>query len=290
MAVTKYSQESGIYLVAESIDCGGKGSIINAIKESEISKGKLVVDLRLLWPSGDDGMQLGHENPLISIYQDNNIIPEYERIKEYYLKLAGRKIDVLITCEPTWANTGLKIRKKIVHEIKGVNHTAKDTAEAYAEDRHELISKLIKPAILDGVDVFCERNFCSSVVYQSSMDTPLTVKDILRIEGNAYAAENSPHLYVICDLSADTAMERKDLRKKADECRFEVPEFQRRIEGKYRSEWLKDLLKSYGSVVVYVNTEKPTTHKDTTQAALKVVTLFKERELSHGQKFNYTIK
>ncbi len=287
MLISPYTKKSGLYLVAESIDCGGKGAIINAIKESEISSGKSVVDLRLLWPSDEeDKIHAGSNNILSVIYGTDDIIPDYEKLKLKCLS-EGNAIDTIITCEPTWANIGLKIRKKIIHEVKGLDYTAKDAADAYAEDRRELISKLVRPAILDGVDVFCERNYCSSIVYQSSMDNPLSVDDIVALEGNAYAIGNAPHLYVICDIGADTAMERKALRKKDDKCKFEVPEFQRRIEGKYRSPWLKSLLTSHGSMVVYVNTEKPTKKEETVKAALDILDKFRSGSLKDGEKFNF---
>jgi thymidylate kinase len=291
MVITSYSQKTGLYLVAESIDCGGKGSIISAIKKKSIGSGKLVLDLRLLWPSDEEGkIPPGHDNPLYALYETDNVIPEYEKLKEYYLKMTGRRIDTIFTCEPTWANYGLLIRKKAVHEVLGKNYTAEDTAKLYAPDRHELISKLILPAVLDGVDVYCERNFCSSIVYQSSMDDVLTVEQILALEGNAYATRNSPHLYIICDVSAETAMERKAIRKKQDACKFEVLPFQKRIAEKYKSLWLRELLNSHGSIVAYVNTEKPTTPEDTVSAALSVVELFKSGKLQNSHKVNYDIK
>ncbi|MBU2561611.1 MAG: hypothetical protein KKD17_04890 [Nanoarchaeota archaeon] len=286
--ITEYGKKSGLYLVAESIDCGGKGSIVSAIKRAEVSAGKHIIDLRLLWHSDEEGkVPSAQGNPLFAIYGIDDVIPEYGRLKEYFVRKDGRGIDVIFACEPTWARTGLKIRKKLIHEVKGLDYTARDAAEAYAEDRHELISRLIRPAVLDGVDVYCERNFCSSVVYQSSMDNPLSVDQILALEGNSYAAGNAPHLYVICDVSAETAMERKSARDKKDCCKFETLEFQRRIEGKYRAGWLRDILESQGSQVAYVNTEKPTRPEDTIRAALAVVKLFRSGKLKHGQKFNY---
>jgi len=290
MLITPYNGRSGLYLVAESIDCGGKGTVINTIKDSELNSKKVVLDLRLLWPSDEENkVPVGDRNPLSVIYGTDDVIPEYEKIKKLFAG-AGKTIDTIITCEPTWANVGLKIRRKIIHEVKGLDYTAKDAADAYAEDRKELISKLIRPAILDGVDVYCERNFCSSVVYQSSMDNPLSISEILALEGNVYATSNSPHLYIICDISADTAMERKALRKKDDQCKFEVPEFQRRIEGKYRSSPLKGILNSLGSIVVYVNTDKPATQEDTARAAISIVKAFKDLNLKDGEKFNYDIE
>ncbi len=291
MVVVDFDSRTGLYLVAESVDCGGKGSIVSAIKRSELDAGSTVVDLRLLWPSNEkDKIPAGPGNPLFDIYGTDDVIPEYEKLKLHYLERYGEGIDVIFACEPTWARTGLKIRNKLIHEVKGKDYTARDAAEAYAEDRQELISKLIRPAILDGVDVYCERNFCSSVVYQSSMDNPLSVKQILALEGNRYAAENSPHLYIVCDVGADTAMERKSVRDKKDCCKFETLGFQRRIEDKYRSSWLADILRSYGSFVVYVNTEKPTSPRDTSAAALRIVSMFRDKKLDDGARFNFDLK
>ena len=286
--VLAHFRGQGLYLVAESIDCGGKGSIISAIKRDDESAGRLVLDLRLLWPSDEpDKIPLGRTNALSEIYGTDDIIPKYEELQKFYEKTFRRRIDTIITCEPTWAGIGLQIRKKIIKT--DADHTAKDTADAFAQDRHNLISRLIFPAIQDGVDVFCERNFCSSVVYQSSMDTPLSVEDILALEGNMYAARHAPHVYVICDISADTAMERKNARKKQDDCRFEVPEFMRKIEAQYRSPALKELLNSHKSMVVYVNTEKPTTPDDTDIAAREILRKLREGSLIDGARFNYNI-
>jgi thymidylate kinase len=290
MAITTYDASSGLYMVAESIDYGGKGSIINAIKKAEIEAGKTIIDLRILWPSDEDAkIPHGEGNILSAVYGSDDVIPEYSKLKEHMLDKIGKRIDSIFTCEPTWARVGLKIRKKLIHEIKGKEFTAKDVAEAYAEDRQKLVSRLILPAIQDGVDIYCERNFCSSVVYQSSMDNPLSIDEVMAIPGNAFCAENAPHLYIICDLSAETAMERKNsnVRQKDDKCMFEVPEFLRRIEGKYRSGELKALLNSHGSMVAYVNTDKPTEASDTISAALKIRESFMEGNLSDGKKFNY---
>jgi thymidylate kinase len=286
MTVSHYT--AGIYLVAESIDCGGKGSIISAIKRDEESAGRLVLDLRLLWPSDEPGkIPIGKANVLSEIYGKDDVMPRYDDLQKYYRETFGRGIDAIITCEPTWTGTGLKIRKKIIRT--GAEFTARDTAQAFADDRHDLISKLIYPAIQDGVDVFCERNFCSSVVYQSSMEPALSVEEILKLEGNLYATRHAPHVYVICDISAGTAMQRKNARKKQDDCRFEVPDFMRKIEAQYRSPQLKELLNSHRSMVVYVNTESPTTMADTESAARDILRRFREGSLRDGARFNYDI-
>ncbi|NQU79797.1 hypothetical protein HQ545_08580 [Candidatus Woesearchaeota archaeon] len=285
MVIAKYDSKTGLYLVAESIDFGGKGTIINTIKNSCVDKN--FIDLRLLWPSDEpDKIPAAKGNTLFDKYGTDDVIPKYEDLKQEFMK-QGRSLNTIFTCEPTWAKTGLKIRKKAIHETLGRKYTARETAELYAEDRQKLISKLIRPAILDGVDVFCERNFCSSIVYQSSMDNPLTVEEITSLESNKYAMRNAPHLYIICDVSADTAIKRKAGREKDDHCKFEVPEFLTRIEDRYRSEELKKMLNSHGSKVVYVNTDKPTTPEDTARAAIDILNLFRLGELKDGQRINY---
>lgn len=288
MPITEYSPKSGLYLVAESIDCGGKGTIINAIKDDLVQRGKGVVDLRLLWPSDEDGKISGRQNMLNYLYKTDDVIPDFEKIRDHY-RSNNEPLDAIICCEPTWAHVGLAIRKKIIHEVEGKSYTAKDTAQAYADDREELITRLIRPAIINGVDVYCERNFCSSIVYQSSMDDTLGIDHILELKGNRFAGQNSPHLYVICDISAETAMQRVAIRKKQDACKFEVLPFQKRIAQKYTSNWLKQILNSYGSFVVYVNTDKPTNLENTKSAALHIVELFKSGELDDGERFNFDI-
>ena len=60
--ITEYSSGCGLYLVAESIDFGGKGSIISAIKNSEEEKGKRLQEIIALQT---------HENPRQNIYRIN---------------------------------------------------------------------------------------------------------------------------------------------------------------------------------------------------------------------------
>jgi thymidylate kinase len=287
IAITKHSSGSGLYLVAESIDCGGKGTIVDAIKAHLRSEGKTFIDFRELWPKDDSPAELNKINMLSLIYGTTNVIPEFQTFSGYF-DIARKPLDAIFICEPTFANTGLLIRTKKTHNVYGRHVTAKETAGLYADDRHELLPKLILPALEAGIDVFCERNVCSSIVYQSSMDDALSVDYILGREGNVFALKHSPDVYVICDLSADTAMERKNARtEKQDNCRFEVPEFQRRIEQKYRSDWLRGLLEGYGSKVVYVNTDRPTTLDDTRRAAVDVLLRYRKGVLVSGERFNF---
>ncbi|MBT6519595.1 hypothetical protein HOK51_07135 [Candidatus Woesearchaeota archaeon] len=221
-----------------------------------------------MWQEQDDS-ETG--TILTRLYGTNNVIPYYDHLKQEVGKL-----DLLVVCEPTWANVGLKIRNKIIHEIEGKDFSAADTAEAYALDRQELLLNLVLPAIYDNVDVGSERNVCSSITYQSTMDSAiLGVNQVLDYPGNVLAMKNSPDLYMICKISAATAMKRLAMREKKDEAKFEKLDFLGLLQEKYESEWLKDMLEQNGSMVAYVNTDEPKTVEDSIFQSVHILDTYK---------------
>jgi thymidylate kinase len=245
-----------------------------------------VVDLRDLWPV--KGSKTPPEkNLLYYLYGRNDVIPKFADLQDVF-RQSNTSIDTLIYCEPTWANIGLRIRTKTIHNVDGRKVTARDTAIAFSEDREEM-TKLAADARNAGVDTYGERSVLSSALYQSSMDEPLPIDYILSLRGNDYAVKNIPDIFIICLLSAETAMKRKASREKQDDCRFEVLEFQRRIAEKYGSEETKRMLNGFGSKVVYVDTEDPRTQENTERAAVKILQKARDGTLVDGVRYNFPI-
>jgi len=276
--------DKGIYLVAESIDCGGKGSLIDGIKEHLVQQGKNIIDLRLLWPTiVKEKVPAAKGNLLWEIYGKDDVCPAFKDISS-----AVNNLDAIFVCEPTWEGLGLVIRHKAVHEVLGEDYGPKDTADLYARNRATLLEKLIIPARAAGVSIFSERNVVSSLVYQATMnDGSLSMYEIADLEGNALALNSSPDVYAICDVDPETAMQRKTLREKKDYCKFETVEFQQKIHEKYQSEWLMKFLEKHGSSVVYVNANDPRTAENTKHAGVEILIQHAHGVLKSGDRFLY---
>lgn len=278
----------GIYVVAESVDGGGKSVIVDGLKKRDEQLGKRILDIRKLWRN----QVPKEENILLKIYGENlirtmdgetfvDIIPSYKELKAYHTKNNIPFIDSIIVCEPTFASIGLKIRKKIINEVEGKNWGVKDTAEAYSEDRYELLKKLIIPALEDNKNVYSERSYISSIVYQSIQDDSVfSIEKITGLTGNQFAIQHTPKLVIIASVKPETALERTQKRDKKDKCKFENLAFQKKLAKKYLSHELKERIESYGSRVVYINTDDPRIEEDTLYFANKIMDDFEKGRLS----------
>ena len=52
---------------------------------------------------------------------------------------------------------------------------------------------------------------------------------------------------------------------------FETSEFQKKIQERYESRWLRQLFEKYGSKVIYLDTNSPKTEQDTKINAMKLI-------------------
>jgi thymidylate kinase len=75
---------------------------------------------------------------------------------------------------------------------------------------------------------------------------------------------------IIAVVSPETVMYRLNQREKQDRAIFEEINFQRKLEQRYNSQWLKNLFENHGSKVVYINTNFPKTKEDTEKETLKI--------------------
>jgi dTMP kinase len=231
----------GKFVMIDGLDGSGKGVIASALREYEEKKGKRVLDLREFW-------------------KDKPIIPEIEDIQDY---------DIIISSEPTSAMIGKVIREEVIRKNER-KYSGLTTAHAFSLDREILYKKLLVPALQAGKTIIQERGVISSLVYQPVQLEKITLMDIMRLPGNAFALKHAPTLLLVTTLDPDVAIQRLKTRGKQDNAIFEEIFFQRKIAGRYSSEWLKKIFERNKTQVEYINTNPPKTIEDTKNKAIEI--------------------
>ncbi|MBN2540899.1 MAG: dTMP kinase [Bacilli bacterium] len=125
------------------------------------------------------------------------------KIVEKFLKDKG--YDVLVTREPG----GISISEKIRDIIHDVNHTEMDPrteALLYAASRSQHLNQKIKPALLEGKIVLCDRYVDSSLAYQG-IGRHLGLENVLAI--NMFAIDSFfPDLTIFVDVRPEIGLKR----------------------------------------------------------------------------------
>jgi len=232
---------TGKFLMVDGLDGAGKGVVIDALKEHFKKQEMNILDLREYW-------------------KENNEIPEISEIEEY---------DVICSAEPTFSMVGKVIREEIVRDNER-KYSALSTAHAFALDREILYKKLLIPAREQGKIILQERGVITSLVYQPIQLERINLKDVMNLPGNRIALKNAPDVLVIMKAEPQTVMHRLKSRGKKDHAIFENLLFQRKVELRYESGWLKSLFENFGSKVVYLDTNAPRTELDTQENAVKI--------------------
>ena len=152
-----------------------------------------------------------------------------------YLSKKGR--DVLVTREPGGTPIGEKIREII---LDTENSEMSDITEAilYAASRAQHVNEKIKPALLEGKIVICDRFVDSSIAYQSSARgiSRELIEDI-----NKYAVCGiTPDITLYFDITPEEGIKRKKNMHELDRIEKEKEDFHKRVYEGY-----KNLLKLY---------------------------------------------
>jgi dTMP kinase len=113
--------------------------------------------------------------------------------------LAARKLDVVLTREPTRGPWGQMLRESAA---KGRLSPA-DELNAFLEDRKQHVQELIRPSLAAGKIVITDRYYFSTVAYQGARG--FDPAELLRLN-EAIAIE--PHLLVIIDLDPAVGLTR----------------------------------------------------------------------------------
>lgn len=234
----------GLFIMVEGLDGSGKGIVVSALRDFLKAEGKKVFDLREHW-------------------KENFSIPEVEEIMEY---------DVICSSEPTFSLIGKAIREELIRNNRR-KYSGTTAAHAFSLDREILYRKLILPALKEGKIIIQERGVPTSLVYQPIQNEQINLKEILAMPGNKLAIKHAPNLLIILKIDPMEVMDRLKNRHKNDNAIFENLNFQRNAQVRFESEWLKKLFTHFGSDVIYLDTNPPSTVEDTKKKAIE---LFKE--------------
>ncbi|MGM5482217.1 MAG: dTMP kinase [Nanobdellota archaeon] len=231
----------GKFIMIDGLDGSGKGTAVSALRDYFGQKGKKIFDLREYWKS-------------------TNSIPSLEEVNDY---------DVICSAEPTFSMVGKVIRDEIVR-TNSRKYSGTTTAQAFALDREILYKKLIIPARKAGKIIIQERGITTSLVYQPVQNEKIKLKEIINIPGNQVAIKNSPDLLIITCVQPEIAIKRLKEREKKDKAIFENLVFQRKVQYRFESSWLKKLFSHYHSRIVYLDTNPPLTVENTKEKTIGI--------------------
>jgi len=214
------------FVMVDGLDGSGKGTIVDGLMEWAELKAMKVLDVR-------------------KYCREKNTFPLQEELDA---------ADVIISAEPTFCYVGKAIREELVRTSER-QYSAWSLAQAFSLDREILYRRVIIPAVKAGKYVFQERGVTSSLVYQPVQER-IQLSELLKLPGNRLAIQNAPTLLLIAKVSPETVVKRLGLRAKKDNSIFDNVAFQRKLEERYSSEWLKGLFEQHGSVVQYTLAEE----------------------------------
>ena len=232
------------FVMVDGLDGSGKGAIVDGLQGWAESKGMKILDLR-------------------SYCREKNTFPEADEIASH---------DAIISAEPTFCYVGKAIREELIRATSR-QYPAMSIAHAFALDREMLYKRVIMPAIKGGKYVFQERGIASSLVYQPVQEH-IQLSELMRLSGNKTALQFAPSLFIIAMVKPETAIRRLGARPKKDNSIFDNLEFQRNIDSRFRSDWLRQLFEQHGSKVAYLDTDEPKTVEETQNNAVKLIEEF----------------
>ncbi len=236
----------GKFIVIDGLDGVGKGVVQGAIIDYLKGQGKRVLDLHEFWKAN-------HQHPDFSNKEING------KLNPHYVDLST--FDVLVSAEPTFVGIGRALREEIITRT-GRTYGAHFTALNYSNDRLVLYKRVLLPALASGKHVIQSRSVSTSLVYQPLQsvqqgDTPVTVTDIMALEGNAFALQHAPTALIVPTIrNAEEVMKRLAGREKDDNCKFENLDFQLKIKPHYEGEILKKIFEERGTRVCYLDAGK----------------------------------
>jgi len=232
------------FIMVDGLDGSGKGTIVDGLSDWAERKAMKILDIR-------------------KYCREKDVFPSLQEISA---------ADIIISCEPTFCYVGKAIREELVR-ASDRKYSAWSLAQAFALDREILYRRVIIPAVKTGKIVIQERGVTSSIVYQPVQEH-IQLSELLRLSGNRLAIQNAPSLLLIAKVSPETVVKRLGLREKKDHSIFDNVAFQRKLEERYSSEWLRKLFEQHGSTVKYIDTNEPKSEEDTKNEAIKIVEEF----------------
>lgn len=153
---------------------------------------------------------------------------QIDLLKEY---LESKGFDIVLAREPGGTVIGEAIREIILNrDYQEMSHMTE--LLLYASARAQLVNQVIRPALLDGKAVICDRFVESSAVYQG-IGRGLGVETVYEV--NSYAlGDVSPKLTIFMDLDAEAGLKRKKHQAELDRMELEDLTFHKRVVEGYR--------------------------------------------------------
>ncbi len=230
--------------MVDGLDGSGKGTVVDGFKEWAEGEGKSVLDVR-------------------------SYCKEHDR---FPTPLEVAAAEVIISSEPSYCYVGKAIREELIRRSER-SYSGWTLAQAFSLDREMLYQNVIIPAIKAGKIVVQERGIVSSLVYQPVQER-IQLSELMRLSGNKMAMQNAPSVLIIAKVSPETVIKRLGVREKKDDSIFDNLSFQRTIEARYSSEWLRQLFEKFGSKVEYLDTDEPKTPEDTKKDGIELLKKF----------------
>lgn len=152
---------------------------------------------------------------------------QIQNIRQY---LKDNGYDVVFVREPGGTAVGEKIRD-IILDVENDSMTAKTEMLLYAAARAQVVHDVIKPALMQGKIVICDRFVHSSYAYQG-FGRGISLDEVMKV--NAYAVEECmPDMTIFFDISPDEALKRRLTANDPDRMEGEVPAFFRKVYDGY---------------------------------------------------------
>ncbi|MFH1399068.1 MAG: hypothetical protein ABIG95_03075 [Candidatus Woesearchaeota archaeon] len=235
----------GAFVVVDGIDGSGKGVVIDAFREWCEANKLRVINLR-------------------DFYSENGCFPSEEALGE---------CDAIFSSEPSYGCMGRAISEEM---LKNANdYSVVSVAWAFALDREVLYNKVIITALKQGKYVFQERGVSSSLVYQP-VQGRISFKELIQMPGNRLALKHAPNLLIITRVEPQLVVERMKEKGELQEGVFRRLSFQRKVDQRYASGWLKQLFERFKTKVVYLDTNPPKSIEQTKSEVLQLWQDFKK--------------
>ncbi|MEK6967333.1 MAG: hypothetical protein AABX51_01750 [Nanoarchaeota archaeon] len=229
----------GKFFMVEGIDGSGKSVAINAIKDYAVSKNLKVLDVR-------------------AFCEQKNTFPDDDEIAES---------DIVFTSEPSYSFVGRALRTELL--IEENNYPAWTIANSFALDREILYKRIVLPALKQNKTVVQERGLPSTMVYQPVQDK-ISLAELMRLPGNKLASEHPPHSLLILKVKPEEAITRLNARFSQKYSLFDTLFFQRKIEERYSSFWLRGYFEKLGTDVYTFETSNPISAEQNRKNSLRI--------------------
>ncbi len=211
----------------DGIDGSGKSTIIEAWKKNLTDNGKKIFDLK-------------------KYFLDNNRYPEMSDWID---------CDIIFSAEPTHAGIGKILRDELINTKN--NYSATTIAEAHSLDRAILYTKVIIPALKNNKIIVQDRGLSTSLAYQPSQNSELTLSKVANYAGNQIAAQYRPDHLVLMDIDPNLSFDRLTSRfEKVDNAIFEKKDFLIKASKKYNDEEFKNFFENIGTQIHHLSGEE----------------------------------